>query len=759
MKNLIILLIAFFLVKNISFAQLHGKAKIDSLLNELPKMKEDTNGVNLLSNIAVSYTEINPEEGLNYIQRGLNLSKKIGWQRGFAKLYLNLGNIYLFGLFDNQKAMEHFEKSLKIFLDLKSMVEIANVYEKFGIIFGNKPDYSKSLEYFFKALKIYQELNNKSQIAGNFGNIGIIYQEQSDFTKSLMYYHKSLKISEELNDKEAIATMFVNMGNLYFLQFDYRQALKYYEKALKIEQELDDKEGIATNLLNIGSTYFGIDDFDNAMKYFEMALKINTEMAYKDGLAQTFLNIGSVYEKKKDFNNAIKYFIKSLEINYELGFESGIAFSKANIGVHYLIMANQIENKNQKESKLSESIEYLSSALEIFDRIGETYSKANFLRYLSEAYEIKGDYKKAITIFKEYKFLQDSIFTIEKQKEVANLEAKRENEIKDARINILEIQKTNQQLQSYILIVGVVVLFGAFGIAFIRFREKKKLSDKLAFQNTEIEKQKNLVENQKNIVEEQKEILQEKNEQIYSSINYAATIQHAILPWDSIIKTAFPDILIFYKPKDIVSGDSYWFQEVDGIKYLAVIDCTGHGIPGAMLTVIASTALDDAVLGKKLSDTGQILTYMNEKVTEVLNQKLAENKIRDGMEVGLIAFQKDKIQFSGAGRPLYLKNGTMEIIKTDKRGIAGQTENDEYEFSSVEVEKNEKLMLYLSSDGFADQMNENSKKFSTKRFTNLLESISEKPLAEQSIILENEFNSHRGNREQIDDITVLGVRV
>jgi len=150
---------------------------------------------------------------------------------------------------------------------------------------------------------------------------------------------------------------------------------------------------------------------------------------------------------------------------------------------------------------------------------------------------------------------------------------------------------------------------------------------------------------------------------------------------------------------------------------------------------------------------------MNNKVTEVLNQRLAENQIRDGMELALIAIKDNKIQFSGAGRPLYLKNGTFEIIKTDKRGIAGQTENDDYQFSAIEIEKSENLLLYLTTDGFADQMNEESKKYSTKRFVSLLESISDKPLEEQNQILENEFNSHKGTRNQIDDVTILGLRI
>jgi serine phosphatase RsbU (regulator of sigma subunit) len=368
-----------------------------------------------------------------------------------------------------------------------------------------------------------------------------------------------------------------------------------------------------------------------------------------------------------------------------------------------------------------------------------------FYRELYIISKSNGDFKTALDAYERFIRFQDSTVNATTKIKIANSEANRVNELKDKQIQIYEKEKESQKLKTYLLVFGLIVFLTAFGVAFFRFREKKKLSDKLAKQNHEIETQKSIVE--------------EKNQEIISSITYASTIQHAILPWESTIQNAISDFFILYKPKDIVSGDSYWFQEVDSIKYLAVIDCTGHGIPGAMLTVIASTVLDDAVLGRKLINTSEILTYMNEKVTEVLNQKLAENKIRDGMEVALIAIHQDKIQFSGAGRPLFYKNGSLNVVKTDKRGIAGSSSDEEYKFSSIEIDRNSELILYLSSDGFADQMNESSKKYSTKRFINLIESISVKPLAEQIIILENEFNTHRGNREQIDDITILGVKL
>jgi len=284
--------------------------------------------------------------------------------------------------------------------------------------------------------------------------------------------------------------------------------------------------------------------------------------------------------------------------------------------------------------------------------------------------------------------------------------------------------------------------------------------------NDEISQQKSLIEEQYTELEQinndlivQKGIIEEQHAELTSSIKYASTIQDAILPWDSNLNKAFREIFVFYKPKAIVSGDSYWFQEVDGIKFLAVIDCTGHGIPGAMLTVIASSVLDDAVLSKKLTTTHEILTFMNDKVTEVLNQRLKENSIRDGMEVALVAIHEDKIQFSGAGRPLFYKNGTFEIVKTDRREIAGKADDDIYKFTSIEIPRTDNITLYLTTDGFADQMNEDGKKYSTKQFINLLESISDKPFHEQNEILETEFNSHKGNREQIDDITILGVKI
>ena len=798
MRKVLMILAISFVIFNLSIvivvAQLQGQPLVDSLLKELPKMKEDTNAVKLLSNISFTYNTINPDEGIKFGEKAIKLAEKINWKAGLAGCYTNLGVNYDIGKSDYPKALEYYHKALKINEGLGSKYGVAGNLGNIGILYSSQSDYSKSLEYYHKALKIFEDignqygivtilgnigviyfyqsdypkalefyhkaleidenLGNKDGIARHLGNIGIIYSSQSDYPKALEYYYKALEIAEEIGNKLGIAKILNGIGNVSMYQSDYPKALEYYHKALTMHEELGNKFSIAINLGNIGNIHSYQSDYSKALEYFNRALKICEELGNQSSIANNLGNLGNIYLKQSDFPKALEFYHKAIKIEDLLGNKSGVAVNLGNIGELYLKQAqdsviknseNKLELMLNKEINLNRAIDYSQKSIDILKEIGELNGQSIILNNLASAYELKGEYKEAFETYKEHKRLQDSIFSMEKQKEIANLDAKRDNELKDKEIIILQTEKKAQQFQSYLLGGGVLVLLGAFGIAFLRFREKKKLSEKLAIQNTEIEKQKSIVE--------------EKNDEIYASITYASTIQNAILPWESTLKNAFTDILIFYKPKDIVSGDSYWFQEVDGIKFLAVIDCTGHGIPGAMLTVIASTALDDAVLGKRLFDTGQILSYMNDKVTEVLNQRLSENSIRDGMEVALIAIHQEKVQFSGAGRPLYIKNGTMEIIKTDKRGIAGQTENDEYQFSSIEIEKSENLMLYLSSDGYADQMNENSKKYSTKRFVTLLDSISEKPIAEQQEILENEFNSHKGGRSQIDDVTILGVRI
>jgi len=630
-----------------------------------------------------------------------------------------------------------------------------NLLLKLNSLFRTNGEMEKSIEYNLRGLYLSRKIRWSNGEINAHRALGNNYSVQSNYSLAIEHFQNSLRIAEESGNKRAIATSYGDIGFTYLLSTNYEKAIQYYSKALELAEKFD-VELVFSNIYgNLSMAYYYLSELDTALYYAKESLIFAEKQNTKREIGVSHNYLGTVYTDLAEYPLALQHFEKGLQIAEEIGDVRTRSISIGFMGrLHYILTQDSIIARIKKQennidlnknNNFKKSLNYIQQTVQIAKHIQDFFILTQCYEYLRLVYRDMGDFEKAYEYQEKWYNLKDSAYSLEKQKEIANLEAKRENEIKDAEIKILQTEKKAQQFQSYLPGGGVIVLLGAFGIAFLRFKEKKKLSDKLANQNNEIETQKSIVD--------------EKNEQIVASITYASTIQHAILPWDSVLESAFNDIFIIYTPKDIVSGDSYWFQEIDGIKFLAVIDCTGHGIPGSMLTVIASSVLDDAVLSKRLIDTGEILSYMNNKVTEVLNQRLAENQIRDGMELALIAIKDNKIQFSGAGRPLYLKSGTFEIIKTDKRGIAGQTENDDYQFSAIEIEKSENLLLYLTTDGFADQMNEESKKYSTKRFVSLLESISNKPMEEQNQILEYEFNSHKGRRSQIDDVTILGVRI
>lgn len=675
----------------------------NSLISTNKKIPKDTAEINLYLDNALLTIESDLEMAQEYIQKAISLAEEINSEYHKGRAYLIRGSLFERDVKFNQ-ALDDYKHALEIFEDInnpksiaKAHTHLANCYEQIMLL-------PQSLNHHFKSLSINTELGNERSMAINYSNIGLVYFQLGDDSAAMSYLNKARVLDSINNRIEGLTAVFGNIGLIYHKNNNLDLAMEYFKYSLQLDNELDDPIGVSINMKNIGVVFAEKTEFDSAFKYIHMALKISEESNYKLGYIENLNAIAMVY------------------------------FTMINDSV-IRNHPNKSELLANKKRNFDSCYYYLNIVINEYKSINLMSNIAYAYKMLSEMMRISGRYEDALDYYVRYVHIKDSLDLSGKKVEIAKLESRLEHEHK---IKMLTAEQETQKLHQYLLGSSIVFLLIVIVAIFLRFIEKKKLSEAL---------------------ELQKRIVEEKNEQILASITYASTIQNAILPWKSTLKLTFGDILILYKPKDIVSGDSYWFQEVDGIKFLAVVDCTGHGIPGAMLTVIAATALDDAVLGKRLSDTGQILTYINEKVTEVLNQRLVENSIRDGMEVALIAIHKDKMQFSGAGRPLYLKNGTMEIVKTDKRGIAGQAASDEFIFSSVEIARTDKMMLYLTTDGYADQMNISSKKFSSKKFVALLESISVKPIEEQLHILERELAAHQGERSQIDDITIVGVKV
>lgn len=272
------------------------------------------------------------------------------------------------------------------------------------------------------------------------------------------------------------------------------------------------------------------------------------------------------------------------------------------------------------------------------------------------------------------------------------------------------------------------------------------------------------------------DIIEEKNKDIKDSINYALNIQKAILPPFEKIDSIIKDYFILYKPKDIVSGDFYWFdtklttprnnEPAQEVAVLAAVDCTGHGVPGALMSVIGSTILNQTINRATVNNPGEALSQFNKKVSETLSS------IKDGMDMALcsINFEKLELQYAGANNPLYivrkntsdlLANGKIELIeiKADKQAIGADTAKTKI-FTNHKIKLEKGDAIYLFTDGYADQFGgEKGKKFKYSQFKELLIENHEKTAKEQKNILDSHFEKWKGNLEQVDDILVIGIKV
>lgn len=296
-----------------------------------------------------------------------------------------------------------------------------------------------------------------------------------------------------------------------------------------------------------------------------------------------------------------------------------------------------------------------------------------------------------------------------------------------------------------------------------RTKQIQQQKEEIAAQRDAIEDQRNMLADKNESLEEAYKEIQAQKKHITDSIVYAKRIQNAILPPTSLIDKLVPDNFIFYKPKDIVSGDFYWVERMPGKSIIAAVDCTGHGVPGAFMSIIGSNELDYAVRIKKAKTAGEILDALNEGVGNTLRQETNLTKIRDGMDISIcvIDYKNNTLEYAGAYNPLYyVRNGEMEVIKADKFAIGSHIEYPENKYTTHTIQTQKGDTFYIFSDGFADQFGGgNGRKYMYKRFREFLLEHSNKPMDEQPKLLEEENITWRGKEDQVDDIIVIGIRI
>ena len=647
------------------------------------------------------------------------------------KLDLEL-NLRIVSLCDSNLKKELSSVEIKKFKNFLSMA-----YFNIGLIYDNEGNYEKALEFYGNSLKINLEIGYKKGTADSYNNIGGIYANQGNHEKAQEFYEKSLIIYEKIGYKKGMSDSYNNIGGIYISHGSYKKAQEFYEKSLIIDEEIGNIEGMGASYNNIGLTYNYQGNYEKALDFYEKSIKICEEKNNKLLLGLLYNNIGLIYNYQGNYERALEYCEKGFMKSEEIGNIHGMGGSNLCIGEIY-----------KKLGKYEKALEYLLKAKKIYQEKNIIADLDKTAKLLMEVYERLGNPEKALETHKLYVSIKDSLARmdgIEKEKRrqfhEQYLLEKQADSIKYADEIILHQAeaKTQRQRNNGLILISIII-FTSLGLVYIQLKK--------------VQKGKKIVEN-KNIV------IEEKQQEITDSINYAKRLQHGILVPFDLVQSWLSESFILFKPKDIVSGDFYWIEKVGNKIYFAVADCTGHGIPGALVSIICSNALTKSLYEDLIYEPSRIL----DNTRDIVEDRFVRSKedIKDGMDISICCLNKEEksITWAGAMNPLWVIRkdvNLLEELKPDKQPISKVENPKKYNQHKLKLSKGDSV--YLFSDGYHDQFGgQKGKKYMKGRFKKFILSVQNQDMQTQLASFEKEFNSWKGVREQIDDVCVMGVRI
>ncbi len=688
--------------------------EIDSLLLVLKTTTQDTVRVNTFNNLFLQYEFEDELKAKEYIEKAKELSEKIGYKKGLGMSFMYLG-FFADDKSNYTESLKYYTACLKAFESIGHKRGMANAYNSIGSVHYIRGNYPQALQSHFSALKLRELIGDKKGIASSYGNIGNVYNDQENFPQALKYYFSCLKIMQQIDNAQGVGTTYNNIALVYTEQRNYKEALKNHFSSLRIRENLDDKKGIASSYNNIGLVYFYSGNYPEAEKNYFISLKMKEALDDKSLIAGQYCNLGEVFFKQNKYPEARDYLMKAKKWSEEIGYR--------------------------------ENLKNIYNTLSELDSKEKNYKGAydNHILYIKYRDSLNNEDTRE-------KIIQNQMtYDFEKKEAVSEVEHKKELENQ----KMLADEKSRKQRLILIFVaIGLlfVVVFAGYVFRSLRITRKQKRI---------IELQKNYAEEQKKEVEHQKNLVEEKQKEIIDSITYAKRLQQAILPSDKELKKHLPDSFVLYKPKDIVAGDFYWLHTSVDEEYvfIAAADSTGHGVPGAMVSVVCSNALNRAVSEFKLIDTGKILDKTRELVLETFAKSGEE--IKDGMDISLMSINKKQnvINWSGANNQLwFFQYNILNEIKPDKQSI-GKTDNPKT-FTTHSIKLNVGDVFYLMTDGYPDQFGGlKGKKYKYKQLQEKLVEYSNLSLIQQKEKLNLDFEDWKGDLEQVDDVTIIGIKM
>ena len=700
-------LIILFILPSFLFSQ---QLKEDSLLNCLKYSKEDTSKANTLNRLASVYRRnADFKESMKYSQKALLLSNKLSFSKGIFFANKGFGIIY-FQIGKQDSAIYYMQKCYDMKELEKNDLGMCECSNLLGLMLSKKGDYIKSLQQFQRSLQLAQKLHADENTLMAINNIAILYQSQGNKPKAVEYYEKALVLAKKQDDPLLLASVLAGMGNVYVLMNENNKAYDIYKKAFDIRKEFGNELMVAKSYSDLGYVCFNLSQYEKALAYYKSAIEIFDRTGSTNDLSFSYYNVGNIYYEKKDFIKAIDFYQKSLALSEE---------------------NDDLERITTEHQKL-----------------GESYN------------EIK-KYKEATYHLLEYQKLKDSLTNQTTSEQLVEMESKYQSEKKQDEINLqgeqLKTQKAEigkQTLQK--IIFASALLFVAVLAIFIykNFKSQKKSAEIIKLQQKETEIQKNIIE--------------EKHKEITDSINYAERIQRSFLASTEFLDNNLKDYFVFFQPKDVVSGDFYWATKLSNNKFaLVTADSTGHGVPGAIMSLLNITSLESAVKDG-YTQPADILNVTRKTIIERLKKDGSAEGGKDGMDASLISFDfaNNKFTFAAANNPIWVArvsagSATYELIelKPDKMPV-GKHDKDFQPFTQHQFELQKGDVVYTLTDGLPDQFGgPKGKKFMYKQLKELLVTIATEPMETQKQILTDALNTWKGDLEQVDDVCLIGVRV
>lgn len=716
MKFLKAALLMLCLVAGATFA--HAQDRIaDSLekcLQKYPVSKvgeRDTNRINLMNDLSFRCKGTGEyQKGFHYANEVIRIysdsTKPMSHTDSMllADAYSNKGLLY-FRRGVNDSAVLMHKAAIALWIGTKNRIGYSMSLSHLAIVYEDEGNFPLALQYSFDALAVRDSVHDDKGVASIYGNIGEMYRKINDTAKAMEYHRKSLEVAErcaikepsDMNNKRVMGNALNNIGILYDNQKRFDQSLSYHHRALQIRLDLGDMAAVAASLNNIGSGFQELEKYDSAQLYYDSAFSIKRRIGDKRGMSICYLNLAGL----------------------------------------------SVIRKNYRQAK-----EYLDSSLYYCQLVGVPDLEVEIYRMYSDLYTASGDTQKAFDWYKKYISFRDSLQNDESMRQSMRAEiaytigkkaaADSTRIAEQAHVQDLENQQKIRQQKFYAIGggIGFLLMLVVAVVSFRAYRQKQAANE---------------------IISHQKALVDEKQKEILDSINYAKKIQLTLLAHDELLQRNLGEHFVFFRPKDIVSGDFYWATRQDNRFYLAVCDSTGHGVPGAFMSLLNISFLNEAVNEKGISSPEEILNHVRAR----LINSVSKDGASDGMD-GILTrfnFSDNSITYASAfNAPVIITGGQVHPLPADKMPVGKGVRENSFTLNAVPQSKGS--MLYLYTDGFADQFGgPKGKKFKYSQLNSLLASIAEFTPEIQKQKLMEAFDTWKGNHEQVDDVCVIGIRL